>query len=196
MLNLILAALPALGSLLTQGKTKELLDVGIKVATDVFGTTNQDEIEAKMASDPALADQFKAKLAAETASLQEETKRFELQIQDTANARAANQLVIDSGSTIAWSGPVIDTVVVFGFFGTLFMLLARPVQLSPEMLTLLTTMVGFLGNNFAQIVNYHRGSSAGSAIKDRMLQALNVDNSNAAANVAARVVEAAKAIKK
>lgn len=192
MLNLILAAIPALGSVLTQGKTKELLEVGTKVAKEIFGTTDQNEIEAKMASDPALAAQFQAKLEAETAALQEDTKRFQLQIEDTANARASNQALVQSESAIAWSGPVIDTVVVFGFFGTLFMLLARPVQLSPEMLTLLTTMVGFLGNNFAQIVNYHRGSSAGSAIKDRMLQAINVDNSN----VAARVVEAAKAIRK
>ncbi|MCZ8098832.1 MAG: hypothetical protein O9972_13025 [Burkholderiales bacterium] len=192
MLNIVLAALPILGKLIPQGRTGELIEAGTRVAQEVFGSTKESEIEAKIAADPALAEQFKARLAAETEAMQIESRNYELQVQDAANARAENIRLVETGSPIAWSGPVVDTVVVLGFFGTLFMLLARPVNLSPEMLTLLTTMVGFLGNNFAQIVNYHRGSSAGSALKDRMIQNINTKNASAAATVAAQVVEAAK----
>lgn len=190
MLNIVLAALPLLGKLIPEGKADDLIAAGSRVAQEVFGTTKEDEIAEKLQSDPALAEQFKAKLTAATAALQIESRNLELRLQDTANARAANQAVIDSGSKLAWSGPVIDVVVTVGFFGTLAMLLLRPVQLSPEMLTLLTTMVGFLGNNFAQIVNYHRGSSAGSAIKDRLIQAFSNDNQR----VATSAIEVAKKV--
>lgn len=190
MLNIILSALPILGKLIPEGKAADIIQAGTKVAQEVFGTTNEAEIVSRMETDPQLAERFKAKLDAETSALQIESRNLELRLQDTQNARTANQAVIDSGSKLAWSGPVIDVVVVTGFFGTLAMLLLRPVQLSPEMLTLLTTMVGFLGNNFAQIVNYHRGSSAGSAIKDRLIQAFSNDNQR----VAAGAIEVARKV--
>lgn len=190
MLNIVLTALPLLSNLIPQGRADDLIAAGSRVAQEVFGSTKEDVIAEKLQNDPALGEQFKAKLIASTSALQIESRNLELRLQDTANARAANQAVIDSGSKLAWSGPVIDVVVTVGFFGTLAMLLLRPVQLSPEMLTLLTTMVGFLGNNFAQIVNYHRGSSAGSAIKDRLIQAFSNDNQR----VAASAIEVARKV--
>lgn len=192
MLQIILAALPMLGNLIPKGKTADIVAAGTKVAQEMFGTADEQTVLAKLESDPKLAEQFKAKLAAETEALQIESRNYELQVQDAANARASNQAVIDSGSKIAWSGPVIDTVVVVGFLGLLFLLIYRPVEMSPIQVTVINVLLGYLGASFQQIINYHRGSSAGSAIKDRVIQTISAENTSTAAKVAAKVVEAAK----
>lgn len=173
MINLLLAAVPAIGKLFAAGQQSGAISVATNIAKEIFGTDNETQIAQKIATDPALADQFKVRVEAETkqmiASVEAETERRIAEIADVQAARLANIQMAQMGHKGYWSGPVIDTIVTAGFFGVLGMLLARPVQLSAEMLTLLTTMVGFLGGNFNQIVNYHRGSSAGSANKDRII---------------------------
>jgi hypothetical protein len=176
MINLLLAAIPAIGKLFAAGKQNDAVSVATGIAKEIFGTDDEEQIARQMAVNPELAEQFKARVEADTkqmiASVEAETERRIAEIADTQAARLANIQMAQMGHKGYWSGPVIDTIVTTGFFGTLFILLSRQVQLSPEMLTLLTTMVGFLGGNFNQIVNYHRGSSAGSAQKDQIIGTL------------------------
>jgi hypothetical protein len=159
MLNIILSALPILGSLIPKGKTADIVAAGTKVAQEVFGTTDEKEIVARLETDPALAEQFKAKLSAETEALR-------MQIEDTQDARANNTRLAELGHAGYWSGPVIDTVVVVGFFVVLGMLVMRPVAMDQTQFAVANILLGVLGSAFGQIINYHRGSSAGSAAKD------------------------------
>lgn len=163
MLNIILAALPVLGSLISKGKTADIVAAGTKVAQEVFGTTDEKEIVSRLESDPALAEQFKAKLEAETSALR-------MQIEDTQDARASNVRLAELGHAGYWSGPVIDTVVVVGFFVVLAMLVMRPVAMDQTQFAVANILLGVLGSAFGQIINYHRGSSAGSATKDAAIK--------------------------
>lgn len=192
MLGLILSALPILGKLIPEGKTAEIVALGTKAAQELFGTTNEADIVAKMEADPKLAEQFKARLEADTQALQIESRNYELQIQDAANARAANLALATAHNPIAWSGPIIDVVVVAGFFAMLAMIVFRPVTMDQMQFSIANILLGILGGAFGQIINYHRGSSAGSMAKDQVINKITAENTSAAATVAAKVVEAAK----
>lgn len=163
MLNIILSALPILGSLIPKGKTADIVAAGTKVAQEVFGTTDEKEIVSRLESDPALAEQFKAKLEAETTALR-------MQIEDVQNARASNTKLAELGHAGYWSGPIIDVVVVLGFFLVLGVLVLRPVTMDQTQFAVANILLGTLGTSFVQIINYHRGSSAGSAAKDTAIK--------------------------
>lgn len=163
MLNFILAALPALGSLIGAGKEADVIAAGAKVAQQVFGSTDEKEIAKQIATNPALADQFKAKLEAETAALT-------AQLADVQDARASNVKLAELGHAGYWSGPIIDMVVVLGFFMVLGLLVLRPVTMDQTQFAVANILLGTLGTSFVQIINYHRGSSAGSASKDAALK--------------------------
>lgn len=163
MLEIILAAVPALAKTLFQGKGAEVIDAGVKVAKEVFGTDDSNEIVKKMETDPTLAEQFKVKLQAETAALQNEARMYELQVEDTKNARET------FGGSFNWSQFSLGSFVSVGFIAVLILLIVRPVSLGADMLTALTILLGWLGNAFGQVVNYHFGSSAGSAQKDGVI---------------------------
>lgn len=163
MLQIILAALPVLSSLIPKGKTADIVAAGTKVAQEMFGTTDEQAVLAKLESDPKLAEQFKARLEAETAALR-------LQIEDTQDARASSVRLAELGHAGYWSGPVIDTVVVVGFFVVLGMLVMRPVTMDQTQFAVANILLGVLGSAFGQIINFHRGSSAGSAAKDAAIK--------------------------
>lgn len=159
MLNLILAALPALGSLITGGKAGEVIAAGTKIAQEVFGTTDERAIAQKIATDPALAEQFKAKLEAETSALQS-------QLADVQDARATTVRLAENGSPIAWGAPAISLLVVMGYIGLVFALLFKSIPDNQVTLVLF----GGLSAAFGQVINYYLGSSAGSASKDMALK--------------------------
>lgn len=163
MLNLILSALPALGSLIAGGKGAEVASAGEKIAREIFGTTDEATIAQRMEADPKLAEQFKAKLEAETSTLR-------LSIEDTQDARATSVKLAELGHAGYWSGPIIDVVVVVGFFVVLGVLVMRPVTMDQTQFAVANILLGTLGTSFVQIINYHRGSSAGSAAKDAAIK--------------------------
>lgn len=171
MLNIILAALPILGKLIPDGKTGEIIAAGTKVAQEVFGTIDESEIAKKLESDPRLAEQFKAKLAAETAALQ-------AQIADTQDARATTVKLAEAGSSISWGAPVISVIVTAGFLGILTLLVLRPLGLDTIQVTILNVLLGYLGAGFQQTVNYWLGSSAGSAAKDTAIKQIAAGNTH------------------
>lgn len=159
MLNLILTVLPALGGLLGAGKGGDLIAAGAKVAQEVFGTTDERTIADRLANDPALAEQFKARLAAETSALQ-------AQIADVQDARATTVKLAEVGSPISWGAPTISVMIVIGFLGLVIGLMFKQVPDSQVALVLF----GTLSTAFGGVVNYWLGSSAGSATKDTILK--------------------------
>lgn len=163
MLNIILAALPALGSLVSSGKADAVISAGTKIAKEVFGTTDEVSIAKAIETNPALAEQFKARLEAETANLA-------AQLADVQDARASAAKLAEMGHPGYWSGPIIDVVVVLGFFIVLGLLVLRPVTMDQTQFAVANILLGTLGTSFVQIVNFHRGSSAGSASKDITLK--------------------------
>ena len=161
MLNIILAALPALGSLVSGGKADAVITAGTKIAREVFGTTDETAIAKAIETNPALADQFKAKLEAETANLA-------AQLADVQDARATTVRLAETGSPIAWGAPAISLLVVIGYIGLVFALLFKSIPDNQVTLVLF----GGLSAAFGQVINYYLGSSAGSASKDVALKQL------------------------
>jgi hypothetical protein len=159
MLNIILAALPALGSLVSGGKADAVISAGTKIAREVFGTTDEVSIAKQIETNPALAEQFKARLEAETANLA-------AQLADVQDARATTVRLAESGSAISWGAPVVSVIVVVGYLGLVFALLFKTIPDNQVTLVLF----GGLSAAFAQVINYWLGSSAGSANKDVALK--------------------------
>jgi hypothetical protein len=152
MLNIILAALPILGKLIPEGRAGDILAAGSKVAQEVFGTISETEIAAQIAADPPLADQFKAKLEAETAALQ-------ASFADIQNARQQTIALAAQGSQIAWA-PVLVSLLVVILFGAMGAgLMFRQVPDSQISIVVFTT----LSTGFGMVLQYWLGSSAGSA---------------------------------
>lgn len=181
MLNLILTVLPALGGLLGAGKGGDLIAAGAKVAQEVFGTTDERTIADRLASDPALAEQFKAKLAAETATLQ-------AQIADIQDARATTVKLAESGSAIAWGPVIISVLVVIGFLGMAILLMFRQVPDSQLAIVVFTT----LSTGFGMVLQYWLGSSAGSKSSgDAIRQIAQAAVTPTPGQVAGRVIDAA-----
>jgi hypothetical protein len=181
MLSIILAALPILAKLIPDGKTADIVAAGTKVALDVFGTTDEASIVAKLEADPALAEQFKAKLEAETATLR-------MQIEDTQDARATTVKLAQAGSNIAWGAPVISVLIVLGFLALVFALIFKQVPDSQAVLMLF----GTLSTSFGIVVSYWLGSSAGSARAGDTVRAIAQQATTpTAGQVAGKVIDAA-----
>lgn len=181
MLNLILSALPILGSLVAGGKADAVIDAGTKVAREIFGTTDESAIVAKMEADPRLAEQFKAKLEAETATLR-------MQIEDTQDARQQTIKLAEAGSSIAWGAPVISVLIVVGFLTLVFALIFKQVPDSQVALVLF----GSLSGAFGTVVSYWLGSSAGSARAGDTVRAIAQQATTpTAGQVAGKVIDAA-----
>lgn len=161
MLNLILAALPALGGLITGGKAGEVIAAGSKIAQEVFGTTDERAIAQKIATDPALAEQFKAKLEAETSALQ-------AQLADVQDARATTVALSAQGGWNANATAILTGINYVGFFGVLVLLIWK--GLPDNARELVAGMIGAIVGAYVGSNNFWFGSSAGSASKDTALK--------------------------
>lgn len=183
MLNLILAALPALGALISGGKGDAVIAAGTKIAQEVFGTTDERSIAQKIANDPALAEQFKAKLEAETSALQ-------AALADVQDARATTVALASHGGWNANAAAILTGINYVGFFGVLILLVMK--GLPDNARELVAGMIGAIVGAYVGTNNFWFGSSAGSANKDSLIRNISSENTTTAAKVAAKVVEAAK----
>lgn len=161
MLNIILSALPILGSLIPKGKTADIVAAGTKVAQEVFGTTDEKEIVSKLESDPKLAEQFKAKLEAETSALR-------MQIEDVQDARATTIALASQGGWNANAAAILTAINYVGFFGVLILLVMK--GLPDNARELVAGMIGAIVGAYVGSNNFWFGSSAGSASKDTALK--------------------------
>jgi hypothetical protein len=160
MLNIILAALPALGSLVSGGKADAVISAGTKIAKEVFGTTDETAIAKQIETNPALADQFKAKLEAETANLA-------AQLADVQDARDTTVRLAEAGSAISWGAPAVSVIVVGGFVGLSYLAMNPAPSVRHEVVLYL---LGAWQTLAGSVVGYWVGSSAGSANKDVALK--------------------------
>jgi hypothetical protein len=160
MLNVILGILPALGSLVSGGKADAVISAGTKIAKEIFGTTDETAIAKAIETNPALADQFKAKLEAETANLA-------AQLADVQDARDTTVRLAEAGSVISWGAPAVSVIVVGGFVGLSYLAMNPSPTVRHEVVLYL---LGAWQTLAGSVVGYWVGSSAGSANKDVALK--------------------------
>lgn len=84
---------------------------------------------------------------------------------DRESARSRESQIRD------WMPRILGSVVVMGFLGTVFMVLAGYVEglKDPLMATTVGTLIGYVSSKADQIISYYFGSSAGSRSKDEAL---------------------------
>jgi hypothetical protein len=87
---------------------------------------------------------------------------------DIASARIQTVELAKVGSKIAWSAPLISTLVVVGFLGLVGALLWRAIP--DNQVTMM--LIGALSAGFQQVLSYWLGSSKGSSDKTAELTAL------------------------
>ena len=67
-------------------------------------------------------------------------------------------------SVALWGSVLVSTIVTFGFFAMLYLVLQREIPAGSR--DLANIMLGYLGGSFTAVVGYWVGSSIGSARKD------------------------------
>lgn len=150
------------------------------VAGAIFGTTNPDEIEAAIATDPAKALEWKitvAKIADEQAARQHaerlaemkaEGDRFTQAVADTQSARSQTVALAQASSPLAWGAAIVSFIVVSGFCLVGYMVFNSKIPAENREMALY--LVGQLSGFVSTAVAYWLGSSAGSARKDSELR--------------------------
>lgn len=157
-------------------ETPEAVDKAIRETPPDVLTAKLSAAEAEaQAKWPALAEMVKA---------QEEgrTERFKSGVADNADARDANERLIQTKSPIAWAPVIVTAMVVVGFFIVLYHLLNRPPKIDDNFKDVLLLLLGTLTTAFIQSVQYWLGSSAGSAAKDAAMRDITATSVVAAAN--------------
>lgn len=71
-------------------------------------------------------------------------------------------------SVALWGSVLVSTIVTFGFFAMLYLVLQREIPAGSR--DLANIMLGYLGGSFTAVVGYWVGSSIGSARKDAALR--------------------------
>lgn len=185
MLNLILSALPALGSLIAGGKGEAVAAAGEKIAREVFGTTDEAEIAKRIDADPVLAERFKAKLEAET-------EQMRLSVEDVQHARNTTVALAQESSLIAWAPILYSGVITIAFVAVVFTLLYRPIELTQGTRDILNILLGVLTAELKGVGAYFLGSSAGSVRNgDALRQIAQQATTPTAGQMAGKVIDAA-----
>lgn len=147
LLPILLQIVPSLASLVSGGRTDSVLETAGKVAREVFGTDNPDEIGAKL-NDPAMAEAFKARMEAETAALQ-------AQLADVQDARHMAVQLVQADSPIAWA-PVVISGIIMGIAAGVITAVGAGYMADNSL------VVGAALAWVSQVIAYWIGSSSGS----------------------------------
>jgi len=109
-------------------------------------------------------------IRAESEERQRQHEEVLAQLADVTSARTQTVELAKAGSAIAWGAPIISVIVPAGFFGMLYLVLTKEIpDGSPRLADI---MLGWLGAAFSAVVGYWVGSSAGSAQKTSLVEAL------------------------
>lgn len=150
---------PWLSGMVSGGAAEQVTEAIIKAAKKAFGPATPDEIQAKIASDQAAVERFKAELENGRAEL-------ELLTADTRSAREHTVALAQAGSAISWGAPTISGLVVVGFLGVLGLFFFGMFPTGDTAGAIANMLIGSLAAGFVQVINYWLGSSAGSQRKD------------------------------
>lgn len=115
-------------------------------------------------------DLQKAVMSHEEKILELTGKETEAYLADMNSAREANVKIQESANSSKLAKNVayyLDLIITFGFFIMFGMILFKSVP--PENRDIFYTGFGLLGGYVASIINFHRGSSAGSAKKQEQM---------------------------
>lgn len=159
LLPLVAQAIPSLSGVSVNGIPKQAIDIVYDVAKKVFGPGTPEEIQAKIASDQAAVEKFKAEMIARS-------DEFKAALADTQNARSQTVALVQAGSAISWGAPIVSGFVVVGFLSVLGLFFFGMFPTSDTAAAIANMLVGSLAAAFVQVINYWLGSSAGSQRKD------------------------------
>jgi hypothetical protein len=169
LIPLLLGLAPTVASWILGDKTGSVVEKVSSIAKDILGTADPAGIEHAISTDPNLALQFRiALLQAEADARRQQFDTLQAQLADVASARSQTVKLAESGSAIAWGAPIISTLITFGFFAMLYLVIRQEIPESSQ--TLANIMLGSLGTSFTAVVGYWVGSSAGSAQKTSALE--------------------------
>lgn len=159
LLPLAFKLVPWLAGVASGGAAQNVTDVILEAAKKVFGPATSEEIQAKIASDQAAVDKFKAELENHRAEL-------EAALADVQSARNQTVELAKAGSAISWGAPIVSGLVVLGFLGVLAIFFFGTFPDGQAAQSVANMLVGALAIGFGQVINYWLGSSAGSQRKD------------------------------
>lgn len=171
LIPLLLGLAPTVASWILGDKTGAAVEKVTGIAREVLGTDDPAGIEHAIASDPNIALQFKtALIQAEADARRQEFETFKAQLADVASARAQTVELARSASPISWGAPVVSVLAVAVFAGFVYMLFVA--QIADGVREALMLMAGSAAAGFGAVLNYWLGSSAGSAQKTGLLDAI------------------------
>lgn len=171
LIPLLLGLAPTVASWIMGDKTGDAVAKVTGIAREVLGTDSPDAIERAVAADPNIALQFKqALIQAEADARRQEFETLQAQIADVQSARQQTVELAKTGSAIAWGAPAVSVLAVAVFGGFVYMLFAK--ELPDGMKDALMLMAGAASAGFTQVLGYWLGSSAGSAQKTSLIEAL------------------------
>jgi len=169
LIPLLLNLAPTVASWVLGDKTGKAVD---QVAGIIKQTTGLDGDPADVLSqNPELALRLKeALIRAESEERQRQHEEVLAQLADVASARQQTVDLAKVGSAISWGAPIISVIVTAGFFAMLYLVVTREIPEGSQRLA--DIMLGWLGAAFSAVVGYWVGSSAGSAQKTSLVEAL------------------------
>ena len=149
-------------------KTAATVSEAIQAAA---GTADAEAAAARLQQDSVAASQLRLRLAQiaterENASRAAELENFATSLRDTAKG-SSQATAVTTQASMAWSAPVVSTVVLLTFGAVMGMVLLRGMPAGAE--TAVNMLLGTLAAMATSVVSYWVGSSAGSARKDDRL---------------------------
>lgn len=132
--------------------------IAATLISNLFGTTNPDEINTALATHPDAGIKLKElELQHKAELLQIESTREKQDDDDRKSARDREEDVIKLTGKYDWVQHLCALILVFGFFVMCGMIAAD--HLDEKDHDLLYMLLGVLGTNFTQIYQYYFGSS-------------------------------------
>ena len=169
LLPLLLNLAPTVASWVLGDKTGKAVDQVAGIIKETTGIAG-DPADA-LAANPELVLRLKeALITAESQERQRQHDQIMAQLADVASARTQTVELAKAGSAIAWGAPIVSVIVTAGFFGMLYLVITREIPDGSQRLA--DIMLGWLGAAFSAVVGYWVGSSAGSAQKTSLVEAL------------------------
>lgn len=154
------------------GPIGTIAGAAIGALADALGTTATPEaVTAKLETAP-IAETGPIVRTVEATKGPEYLDEIKARLADTQDARRTQLALVEAGSPLAWSTAIISILVTILFGAVVLLMLLKPVEFTPLQTSLLNIMLGGLVVQFAQVVNYYLGSSAGSARNGDAMRAL------------------------
>lgn len=169
---LALTLAPEIGRWLFDDATGKVTTAVAQAIQSVTGTTDANAANLVLQQKPEMAADLRVKLAQIASEAQRAANSADLAaltqtVQDATASAAQSVGPTAPLPAIAWSAPIISTVVLLTFGGVMAIVLARGVPAGNE--TAANMLLGTLAAMATSVVSYWVGSSAGSARKDERL---------------------------